>query len=262
MALYYPQMPAGSVVQFPYRRRARSRTAVAEMGDGRTWKQYDDLSASTEWTLRYSSLSDSEMNLINDFFSECEGRLKNFTFFDPCGNLLSWSEGFIHDAWQKSGALSVVDGVAGPLGGSNASRLTNPGAAASITQAVGIPGRYHTCFSVYVRSAAPLPVRVFKTSGAETLERSAIAWTSWQRLSVSGAPGGSGESQVVGLQIPAGAVVDLYGAQLEVQPGMSAYRRSGSRSGVYPRARFTSDALVTVAEAPGLYSVGLGVIAF
>jgi hypothetical protein len=262
MSLIYPQMPAGSMVQFPYSRRIQARTVVSELADGTLWKQVDDLYGSTEWVMRYSNLSEAEMTQLSDFFAECEGRLKPFTFFDPNGNLLMWSENFSEDVWQRTGALEVSAGVTDPFGDHRASRLANGGGAAWLSQAAGVPGSLQACFSVYVRSDVPDEVKIFRSSGAERRELLVQTGPEWKRVSLRGTITPGAETQEAGVVIPAGAEVDVFGAQLEAQPAMSVYRKSRGQAGIFQRARFGSDSMVTVAEAPGLYSMGVRIVAF
>jgi hypothetical protein len=53
-----------------------------------------------------------------------------------------------------------------------------------------------------------------------------------------------------GLQLPPGAQVDAFGAQVEAQPAAGQYKKTIDLGGVYPSTRFSSDLLLITATAP------------
>ena len=57
-----------------------------------------------------------------------------------------------------------------------------------------------------------------------------------------------------GVQLPAGAVVEIFGFQAEAQAEASDYKRTASFGGVYPSTRFMDDRLVWTAEGPDNHS--------
>jgi hypothetical protein len=63
-----------------------------------------------------------------------------------------------------------------------------------------------------------------------------------------------------GFQLPAGALVDIFGFQVEAQPAPSTYMRSQSTTGVYPRARFDQDELTVTAQGPDNLEVRVRIV--
>ncbi len=90
--LVYPQLETGALSQFPVRKTRRTRTVTNRAADGSTIKLSDPAGVTTEWTLTYSDLSDQEAASLRAFFEAAEGSLNGFTFLDPSGNLLAWSD--------------------------------------------------------------------------------------------------------------------------------------------------------------------------
>src|ERR1035438_7018753 len=88
----YPQLGSGALSQFPVQKTRRARTVVNQASDGSTIKLADPAGAVTEWQLRYTDLSDAEAAALRAFFDSAEGTLNGFTFLDPAGNLLAWSD--------------------------------------------------------------------------------------------------------------------------------------------------------------------------
>src|ERR1035441_8222826 len=163
----YPQLGSGALSQFPVQKTRRARTVVNQASDGSTIKLADPAGAGTGWQLRYTDLSDAGGAGRRAFFDSAEGTLNGFTFLDPAGNLLAWSDQLDNAVWQKDPLLSLTGGVADPLGGTLAWRLNNSGGAVQgVGQTLAAPGEYLYCLSAYVRAATA-------TSGWTR-----IAWTS------------------------------------------------------------------------------------
>ena len=125
----YPQLGSGALSQFPVQKNRRARTVVNQAADGRTIKLADPAAKVTEWVLTYAELSDEEATALLGFFAATEGTLNGFTFLDPVGNLLAWSEQLDEAVWQKDPLLTLISGVADPRGGTQAWRLNYGGGA-------------------------------------------------------------------------------------------------------------------------------------
>jgi hypothetical protein len=232
------------------------RTIVNAAADGSSIKLADPGAETTEWQLEYSGLSDSEASALADFFATAEGTLNGFTFLDPTGNLLAWS-GKLDDAvWEKAPLVLAAGGVADPVGGADAWRLSNSGAGPQqIRQTISAPGGYLYCLSVYARSAQPVTVALLR--GAERL--AATAGPDWRRLAFTGNGDASAESVAFGLELPALSAVEVYGFQAEAQPAPSAYKAS-SDGGVYESARFGNDAISVTAAGVNLNTASVKII--
>ena len=65
----------------------------------------------------------------------------------------------------------------------------------------------------------------------------------WKRYSVGYNLSSSLQSVSVEVVVPVGAMVNIYGPQLEAQPAPSVYKKSLQHTGVYPNARFANDVI-------------------
>ena len=254
--LVYPQLGTGALGQFPIRKQRRARTVINSTTDGRTVKLADPAAVTTEWQLGYAELADSEAAALEAFFSAAEGTLNGFTFLDPAGNLLAWS-GQLDDAvWARGPMLSLAGGEADPAGGALAWRLVNSGAGPqTITQTLAAPGDYVYCFSVYVRAPANTNVTALLGQGRKTQSVTAV----WNRIVFTETGGAGAESVQFGLEIPAGATVDVYGPQAEPQEGASIYRAS-TLGGVYTNARLRDDELAVASTGVNRHSCTVNII--
>ena len=97
----YPQLGSGALSQFPVQKIRRTRTVVNQAADGSTIKLADPAGAITEWDLTYTDLSDEEASALLAFFVAVEGTLNGFTFLDPAGNLLAWSDDLTRPPGRK-----------------------------------------------------------------------------------------------------------------------------------------------------------------
>ena len=254
--LVYPQLGTGALGQFPIRKEKRTRTVVNSAADGSAIKLADPAAATTTWRLDYAELMDSEAGAIAGFFAAVEGTLNGFTFLDPAGNLLAWS-GQLDDAvWVRGPMLTLASGEPDPAGGALARRLTNTGAGPqTITQTLASPGDYVYCFSVFARAQANTSVTALLGQGRKTQSVTA----GWNRIAFTGTGAAGAESVEFGLEVPAGATVDVYGPQAEPQAGASVYRAS-TLGGVYPDARLRDDELAITSTGVNRHSCTVNII--
>jgi hypothetical protein len=235
----YPQLASGALSQFPVRKTRRARTVVNQAADGSTIKLADPATQVTEWVLTYTDLSDEEAGALRAFFIAAEGTLNGFTFLDPAGNLLAWSDQLDEAAWQKDPLLSLTGSVADPRGGTSAWRLSNGGGAAqSAGQTLAAPGGYEYCLSAYVRAATATSVRL--TVGSQGAARAATS--DWTRIAWTSSGDAQATSVRFGMEIGAGDAVEVYGLQVEAQTAASGYKAS-TRGGVYEGAHLGDDVL-------------------
>ena len=235
----YPQLGSGALSQFPVQKTRRARTVVNEAADGSTIKLADPAVQVTEWVLTYTDLSDEEAAALGTFFSAMEGTLNGFTFLDPAGNLLAWSEQLDQAVWQKDPLLTVTGGVTDPRGGAAAWRLSNHGGAEqSAAQTLAAPGGYQYCWSAYVRAASATSVGL--TAGNQTARR--VATSEWTRIAWTSSGDAQGTSVRFGMEVGAGDAVEVYGLQVEAQTAPSGYKAS-TRGGVYEGAHLGDDSL-------------------
>jgi hypothetical protein len=253
--LYFPQLSTGAVGQFPIQKRRKSRTVVNEGWGGARFKLADQGAAAVEWTLDFTTLTDNERALVEQLYGDVEGRLGDFTFLDPTDNLLCWSEKLDEAVWERNLLLTIAAEVADPRGGSSANRVSNTGVAAlRIQQTINGPGRYQYGFSVEARSDQNQQLTMIRSTATETQSAAFSVGPDWRPTLLSGRFTGPDEAVTFGFEIGPGYSVDLFGVQVEAQPGASGYKKTFSRSGVYPNARFLDDSLSVTADGPNQHS--------
>ncbi len=258
---FFPQLSSGAAGQFPLRRRQVRRTVVNETEDGRRIKLADDAAGATEWELVFGGLSDTEAAAIAQFFADGEGLLGGFTFIDPAANLLAWSEKLDDAAWQPAPLLQITSGIADPLGTQRATGLVNPaGAALKIEQVLNAPEWFMYALSVYARSSGGSRLRLIR-SGSSSESALKDLTPQWQRHVLSGKFTGIGETVRFALEVEAGGSVEVFGVQVEAQPGASGYKRTFSRSGMYANARFGQDDIEITAEGVNWSSLRVAIVA-
>ncbi|MCU1235007.1 MAG: hypothetical protein JWP63_2974 [Candidatus Solibacter sp.] len=253
--LVYPQLGTGALSQFPIRKSRRTRTVMNRAADGSTIKLADPAGVVTEWSLTYADLSDQEAGALQAFFEAAEGSLSAFTFLDPAGNLLAWSEQFDNDVWQRDPFLQVTAGVDDPRGGTGASAIANSGGAGqTLPQTIAAPGGLQYCFSVYVRAASSTSVRLW--AGSESREFTVSL--PWERLEMPAADADA-TSLRCGIEVAGAASIQVYGMQAEAQPGASGYKPT-SQGGVYEGAHLRDDSLAITKTGVNRHSCTVNII--
>jgi hypothetical protein len=250
----FPQLRSGSGAQFPIRKRRVTRTIINECGDGRVLKLSDPNASRMVWDMQFRELTTEEMEAIRCLFEAVEGRMNCFTFVDPMDNLLSWSEDPEQPVWDKGPLLQVTTGISDPFHGVSAFRLANAaGGPVEFRQHLQLPDPLTCCFSLWARSDTSCTIDLSR--GAERL--TCAAGGVWRRLAHSTTSGGASFA----VEIGPGSSVDLFGLQVEAQPGPSAYKKTMANNGLYRTARFDSDVLEVMATAPDRFACTLRISA-
>jgi hypothetical protein len=231
------------MAQFPFLRRTGFRTLVNEAADGSEIRAADVDFEERDWLLSSNELSDQEWQDIEDLFVGVEGRLKSFLFLEPGANLLSWSEQLSNAVWDKDAGFTVLDGQADPLGGAGAVRITSGGAAGSVTQTLAIPAAFRYAGSIWARTAQSGALLQVDDSTSQVVQAAFDSGNQWRRYSMGYNLASASEVVAFRIALPAGALVDVFGPQLEAQASPSAYKKTLDQGGVYPNARFDQDEL-------------------
>jgi hypothetical protein len=252
----YPQLGSGALSQFPVQKTRRVRTVVNRAADGSMIKLADPAAEITEWVLAYTDLNDQETAALRAFFNATEGTLNGFTFLDPAGNLLAWSDQLDNAAWQIDPLLSLTTEINDPRGGARAWRLSNGGGAEqTLGQTLAAPGEYQYCLSAYVRAAAATSVHL--TIGNQIARRPATS--DWTRITWTSSGDGQATSVRFAIEIGAGDVVDVYGLQVEAQATASGYKAS-TRGGVCENAHLADDVLTIASTDVNRHSCTVKII--
>lgn len=259
--LYYPQLTTGAISQFPVTRSTNLRSVVNQLPSGFSIRLADSGYEKVQWLLQYSSLTDGERSAIESLFEASEGQLSTFTFLDPTANLLMWSEDWTQAVWTPDALLQVMAGVQDPFGGSAAMQLTNTAQTMQeIVQNTSGPSWFLYCYSVYVRSNVPATISLAVAATGQTSLTSVVTGSNWTRVLTSKTLSAQQEGISFGVQIPAGAQVEVFGAQVEAQAEAGPYKKTTDLGGVYASTRFSSDLLTFTADAPNQNSVHTGLI--
>ncbi len=256
--LVFPQISTGAATLYPLTKARAGRTAVNTLADGGTDVFADHDAAQVTWEMRMRGLTRNEWDAIEALFDQTAGGWKAFTFLDPAGNLLAWSEDLTDTVWAKDALLILATGIADPLGTTRAMRVTNTAQVlGSVTQTLAAPADFQYCLSVWARSGAGSSISLRVGNTLQTFGLGAV----WRRLTVSAHAGPpAGDTVACGAELAAGAVVDLFGMQLEAQPAASPYKRTGARAGVYSSARFASDELTVTAQSTDAYDTVIRIV--
>ncbi len=261
--IYFPQLLSGTLSQYPLAKRWLKRTISNESPDGRFVKLPDPGANLVEWVLSYSGLTRFEVNQLDELFRKVEGRLRDFVFADPAGNLLAWSGQFDQQVWQKSPTLVVTMLADGPSSGLKAARVVNTGSGpARLEQRVNAPAWFHYCFSVLARAEGGQALKLFRSAGGREEVKTVSGSSSWRQHVLSGRFDGLTEEALnVGIELAGGASVELAAAQLEAQPAWSGYKGTQAQGGVYQSARFNQDQFTVTADGPTEHSCTLRIVA-
>jgi hypothetical protein len=254
---YFPQLVSGAGAQFPALRRIYTRTVRNSAPDGTGSKLADPGWSGVEWALELKALTTEEWDAIEKLFHHVEGRLGTFTFLDPTDNLIRWSEDLDSTAWWKDSLLHLTPGIPDPLGLTRATKITNSSLSTlAIRQTLPIPGWFRYCFSLFVRGGAA-DASVFLRTAGVTHKQQFRAGPTWFRVEHAVNARDQNEGVDFGLEVGAGQSLEVFGFQVESQAGASGYKRTTSRSGIYPAASFLDDVLTVRTDDPGLYSCGV-----
>jgi hypothetical protein len=259
---YFPCLASGAMCQYPLAKTRSFRTIRTEAADGSEVKLEDVAPQRVSWELQYENLSRPEWTAISEFFQNREGRLGTFVFLDPFDNLVRYSENFTADAWLKDPGLQLTADVNDPNGGSAATLIRNVSPAGQrITQSITMPSGAMACLSVSIRSEAGAVIDLVRESNGAEERRSFPSNAKWTRICFAGRTAADSERATFGIELPAGVQVELFGAQVEGQPGASGYKKTIGQSGVYECARFDDDSLTVRIEDQDRYSTKLHVCA-
>lgn len=254
----FPQLVTGAVAQYPLSRSNQRRTVTTTFLDGSRLKLADDAASAVEWNLRFDGMSADEWHTLESFFLSAQGQLKTFVFIDPLSNMLMWSSDLTQTVWARDPGLTITANELDPLGGSLAFRIVNTVQVPQrLTQAVGAPGSFQYCSSLYGRSTSPEAIRLVQSSGSQVQTMSFGLGSQWQRYSMPARLTATEETVTFGLELDPGATVSVFGPQAEAQPQSGAYRATFGQGGVYPNTRFASDSLDLVCPDPEQYSCAL-----
>jgi hypothetical protein len=256
----FPQLATGAAAIYPVTRKTSARTIVNSLSDGSTVALADPDALLRQWELSAIGMTAAEWNAVETLFQAVLGRLETFTFLDPAGNLLARSEDFGAPDWNNGPSIQLTGGINDPLGSTGATHVVNTGATSqTIEQVLAVPGDFRYAFSVWARTMAGASLTLLANTTGGTLAQTFALTSQWQRVSMSFNLNRNTSSVAFGAQLPASASVDLFGMQVEAQPGISDYKKTGA-GGVYANARFAEDALTVRAQGTDVFDAVIRVV--
>jgi hypothetical protein len=256
--LFFPQLSTGGSAGYPILKRRLKRTVVNVLGDGSKDVFADSDFALVEWEMHANGLTAAEWAAIDSLVQQAVGKWQTFTFLDPTGNLLAESETLSSTAWTTGGLIELTAGAADPLGTTRATTIVNAGGtAAGVDQTLAVPGSFQYALSAWVRSAGGSSVIFTVGASTQTIQTS----SAWNRVSLAANAGlGTAGSVAFGLQIAAGASIDVFGLQVEAQLAPSNYKMTGASGDVYSQARFASDQVTVTAQGTDVYDAVIRIV--
>ena len=259
--LHYPQLTSGSICQFPIKRRTTLRTVTNELPSGDNIRMSDPGAAAVRWQLQYLGLTDGERSSIEQLFEAAEGRLTTFTFLDPTDNLLMWSEDYTKSVWTVDPLLHATAGMADPFGGTGAMQITNTAQVPqSAAQSIEGASWFQYCLSIYLRCDAPVAIQLVLSAAGQELRSPIPVGTVWTRATKTGSIPSNQDAISFRLELPAGARITAFGAQVEPQLAPGSYKKTLDRAGVYSQTRFDVDSMPITTDAPNRHSCSVSLV--
>lgn len=256
--LFFPQLPIGSIAQYPISRKWSKRTQVNTMQSGATVVMSSTDAGRVSWRLGYSGLSDAEWSSLTSLFNSANGSYGTFVFLDPTDNLLAWSGDLTQKVWSVDPLLQLTNGAADPQGGKCSVGILNAGQAPQrIMQSIPGAGWFLYCFSIYLRADSACAAKLIRSNASGEATQAVDLGQSWSRFVTAGALTGQDDGASFGVEIPPATTVYAFGAQVEAQASTGPYKPTLARCGVYTDSRFDQDVLTGTADAVGQYSTTL-----
>ena len=249
--LIFPQLLSGATVQYPNSKTNPFPVIFNLQEDGsRYWAEPTD--SSLRWRLTFTGLSTLEANTLRTFFAATKGKLNDFLFLDPSGNLLIWSEDVARPNWLKAPFTSAssageINSVVHTLGG-------EAGSVSSISQMLQVPSESLICASLKARSSAPGVLKLFITDSVLEVYVSVVLTDAWKVVNVAHQGSGSGQQKLVEISLPSGGTAEITELMVSPQPFPAAYVPTRERNGIHQKTRFDQDDLVVTASDKDEYS--------
>jgi hypothetical protein len=280
---FFPQINGNLIItQLPYDTGGSFETLIVDSPGGarftypRRAVNLDDhpTRALARFVLNYSNITDSEVSALRAFFVSMRGRYGSFSFLDPGGNLVQYSETFSHVSWGKStGPVTAGAAVQDPFGGNRATSMASGGGDSRLLTVIGpasggISG-YRVCVSIWVNArdaGTSLQIGITDATFSQTsatvhplpLER-------WVRISHSATLWNTGSFRMLvggNSTWTSGRLVYMFGAQASPTKGENGYTASPVNYGYYANCRFDTDTFSVDRTGPNSNSLSLPVVEF
>jgi len=250
--LLFPQLLSGAVAQFPLSRSYSVSNVTNLQEDGTRYLETGLEPPNLSWRLAYQHLTKVEADELSTFFESTHGRLFTFTFLDPVGNLLLWSEDLAKPFWDRSpllgiSALSAGTDVSFELSG------TGPGTAL-LSQALACPAKALLCFSLYARADQPSQINLALSDVSNRVEKWFGVDATWRQYFVTQAGNGAGSAKTAEISLNALAPIQVTRISVNAQPAPAFYLRTTQTCGIKQNTRFNQDHFLTIATGDDDFS--------
>lgn len=280
---FFPQINSNLIItQLPYETGASFETLVEDSPGGARFSfprravnlDHHLTKPLGRFLLSYSNITDSEIATLQAFFESVKGRYGSFSFLDPGGNLIQYSETFSHASWDKTaGPVTVGAAVQDPFRGNRATSLVGGGGDSRILSVIGpatggING-YRVCVSVWVNARDPgtsLQIGVVDSTFSQVSATThALPLERWVRIShVATLWNANSFRMIVGGNSTwtGGRLIYMFGAQASPTKGENGYTASPTNYGYYANCRFDTDSFIVDRLGPNSNSLSLPVVEF
>jgi len=139
--------------------------------------------------------------------------------------------------------------------------VVNAGSApGAIAQTLAVPGNFRYTLSMWAKTTGASSVTLSATTTGGSMTRSIALTSQWSRASMDIELGLNTDSVVFGAELDAGATVDLFGMQVEAQPGTSDYKKTAGSGGVHATSRFAEDELTVTAKGTDVFDAVIRIV--
>lgn len=251
---YFPQINSGgTITALPYTSGYDYRSTISAVATGSQYAWKWRTTPLGKYALNLASITDTELQVVQDFFYSMEGRKGEFSFMDPGGNLVPFSDDYSNASWSRVNC-SVGAATDDPYGGNLATTMnvTNP-SIESFLHCPIIPAGNATgfilCGSVWARAHAIQNLAiVFLDSGlvVQGFGFSPLVVGQWVRVqfSITLATNNAIRMAVGGQSTWEGASLDLFSAQCSPMPGAGPRMVTPGYDGLRAKCRFDTDDFV------------------
>lgn len=278
--VYFPQLSSGIMTQRPYRFSQAFNSVLSDTPAGRPYGFVKRGSGLTyyptgplgKWDIYFTSITDAEVQTLRTFFASVQGRVGEFVFLVPEGNLVPNSENFSDASWSLSG-ITVGSAVTDPFGGNRATTLTSTISNASLTATVvpaGFVPTFWFCLSLYAKahSAGQNLALGFQDAGHSNLAQAvfALPQNQWTRIYCPfQMPGGNNtvlNAVIGGNGTWASTAIDVFGVHCCPTGGLGDYLKSPANFGLHNHCRFDVDMMEIRTVGPNENSVTLPIVEY
>lgn len=273
---YYPQLLASKgMTQLPYTSKQSFETVTVDMDSsqkhayGRYGTGLSNFPTGPLWSFEHQlNLTNAELATLRSFYDGRSGKLEEFIYLDPSGNLVKYSEDFSVADWEKNN-VTVGSAAEDPFGGTRATTLSATSSNSNINATVlplGDASGFVITGSIYVRpydAGKSLSIGFidsgFSVLGSKTVSIPTV-WQ-WYRLTFTYTLATSSYIRLLigGFGTWNNFDLDVFGAQCVALPAEGGYVKSPEFWGYHPKCRFDQDAIDSRSVAPNQNQVAVSI---